>query len=238
MSLRVISFDLDETLCLSEKTDREFNAAVFDRAGREPLFTVEQLRSVDSEEIAPSTNLPEFYTNLYRAAARKFDLGITPEASLLEELGRYAGEVSAETGITFRDGAPTALEYARERYAVALITNGRRDTQTAKLEELGIADAFDQTVFCHPETGDTAKPAPEPFERVIRAFDADPDACVHVGDSHPVDIVGAHRAGFHSVWTPVERPHEDIPTDPDPPPSYRINTLGELPRVLRALESG
>ncbi len=232
----VVCFDLDDTLCVHQLPDRAFYRRAFGRAGADPPFTPAQLRAVGDQRIGPAGSLPEFFTSLFRAAARRVDCGVAPDDPLLVAAGRHAADVAAETAVGFRDGAERALGVAGDRYRVALVTNGRPVTQRSKLADLGIADAFDRILYCHPETGHPPKPDPAPFEAVAAAFDVSPAECVVVGDGHAADVTGAHRAGARSVWTPVDRPHEELPTDPEPAPTRRTTELGRVPALLRSLD--
>lgn len=236
--VEVVCFDLDDTLCVPALSDGEFHREVAARAGVEPPFTPAQLRAVGDHEIVESASLSGFYTNLYRAAARRDDAGIDPADPLFEALGDHASDLSAETGVEARVGAERALEYAGEHHRVALVTSGRRETQLEKVRELGIEDEFDRILCCHPDGAHPPKPDPAPFESVLAAVGAAPEACVVVGDSLVADVAGAHRVGGRSVWTPVDRPHESLPDDPEPAPTRTVRRMSELPEELAALDGG
>jgi HAD superfamily hydrolase (TIGR01509 family) len=229
---RSVCFDLDSTLCLSTQSDHEIHEEVFDRVGIEPLFSPGDVRAVDTTTLDAAESDTEFYTNLYRAAVQQStERGIEP--SLLADLAEITTDVVDETAVRFREGAESALQYAREQYdEVGLITNGGEQTQTAKLETLGIDGDFDVTVFCDPSEGIRPKPATEPFELALSELNATPEQTVYIGDTHSSDVVGAHRAGLQSVWAPVDRPHEQTVADPEPVPTYRLDSIGDLPTVL------
>jgi HAD superfamily hydrolase (TIGR01509 family) len=215
-----VLFDLDSTLCLSDQSDEEIHQAVFERVDVDPFFSVADVRGVDSADVPTAHSEREFYENLYRAVVA--DVG--GDLSHVPALVEATVDVVDETTVSFREGAREALDYARERCAVGLVTNGGEETQTA--------DAFDVTVFCDPANGIDPKPATEPFERALSALDASAERAVYVGDSREADVVGAHRAGLRSVWTPPNRPHEEYPDDPDPAPTHRLDSIRELPDVL------
>lgn len=231
-AIDAVCFDLDGTICVSEQTDDAFLDAVFGRAGVDPLFTAADLRAIEPGDIEPAANITAFYTNLYREAVRRSDVDIPADSGLVDELGRVAGKLYDETAVTFREGADELLAHARDRYDVGLITNGTRRTQQAKLDALGIADAFDVTVICDPAHGISGKPAREPFERALAELATPAETTIHVGNSHGEDVVGAHNAGLQSVWAPTGRPHEEYPADPDPAPTYRVDTLADLFSII------
>lgn len=231
-SVEAVCFDLDDTLCRADQSDHEIHRAVFERAGIDPLFTPADLRAVDPDEIPIAESQSEFYTNLYRATISRLENDDVVDPSLLVELGEITTEVVDETAVSFRPGAREALEYARGRYDVGLITNGGEEIQVAKLETLGIPDVFDVTVFCDPRSGIDPKPASVPFERALSELAASPERTMYVGDSYGEDVVGAHGAGLRSVWAPPGRSHEEYPADPDPSPTHRLESMTELSTVL------
>ena len=223
-----VLFDLDSTLCVSEQSDHDIHEAVFERVDVEPFFSPADVRAVDGDDVAVAESKRGYYENLYRAVAA--DVGSDP--SHAPDLAEATVGVVDETAVRFREGAERALEYARERYDVGLVTNGGEAVQTGKLDRLGIADAFDATVFCDPGAGTPPKPDPAPFREALTALDAEPERTVYVGNSHGHDVVGAERASIASVWVPFERPHETVPAEPDPAPTHRLESLTDLSAVL------
>jgi len=223
-----VCFDLDSTLCVSEQSDADIHEAVFERSDVEPFFSPADVRAVDSAELPTAHSDREYYEHLYRAVCA--DVGGDPTHA--PALAEATVAVVDETAVTFRDGARAALDHARERYDVGLVTNGGEATQSAKLERLGIADAFDATVFCDPVNGVEPKPDPVPFERALDALDATPDRTLYVGDDHGADVVGAHQVGLQSAWVPFVRHDGNDLGEPDPAPTYRLGSMTELPSVL------
>lgn len=230
--VEAVCFDLDSTLCVSNQSDSDIHGAVFDRAGIDPIFTPAEIRAVDSADIETAETDAEFYTNLYRATVANRSTAGDVEPSLLEELGEITADVVDQTDVSFRPGAEEMLAYARDRYEVGLITNGGERTQTAKLETLGIADAFDVAVFCDPTDGIDPKPSTEPFRRALSGLSASAANTVYVGNDHSADVVGAHDAGLQSAWLPLVRAHETAPSEPDPAPTYRLESPTDLSSIL------
>lgn len=107
---------------------------------------------------------------------------------------------------------------------VALLTNGVPEQQHAKLEVLGLAGRVGPVVTAG-ELG-MAKPRPEVFHVVCERLGTDPAATLHVGDDHPVDVVGARAAGLPAVH--LDRYDEGPFDEPD-----RVRSLRELGRFLR-----
>jgi len=204
-----ICFDLDHTLCASTQNAEALLESAFRRAGCEPFCTPADLRAAVPELPTAETDR-EFYDNLFTEVARR--AGVDPAVA-----PRLAAEylaVQDPTAVEFRPGAEAALEHARERGRVGLITNGGRETQTRKLRALGIADAFDARVFTEPSAGIHPKPDAAPFERALAELGVGSASAIHVGDSLHADIAGANAMGLDSAWlaTDVDGPREHEPT--------------------------
>lgn len=245
-----VVFDLDGTLCVSRLSDAEIQRRVADRVGVRLPWTPADLRATPDEAIETPTSRAEFFEHLYRAVVERIDCRLDSEddADLLAELGRVTATVNDPGDVVFRDGAESALAAVRDRCpgGVGLVTNGPESTQGAKLATLGIADAFDATVFCSPSGDVPAKPDPAPIRRAVSTLDAgqsvvdgdsstldgDLSRAVFVGNDHAVDVVAGHRAGVDTVWVPTDRPHERPPTDPEPAPTHRLDSVGGVASLV------
>lgn len=226
-----VCFDLDGTLCVSEQDPAQLLEVAFERAGAEPFFSVSDAAAVDASALPPADSDVEFHEHLFTAAATEADAD--PSAATVAAVAEAHVDVLDPAEVSFRDGARTALEYARERYDVALVTNGARETQTVKQEALGIIDHFDVEVYCDPAAGVVPKPDPTPFQMALDELDVLADAALKVGDSHGADVVGAHNAGMQSVWVPrQDRSTMELPAEPDPAPTHRLDSMGDLQTIL------
>ena len=221
-----VVFDLDGTLCVADQDDRDIHDAIFDRVGREQFFEPADLYAVDVTTLPDVESDRDHYANLYGAAAE--EAGADPDETLLDALAEATLDVYDSTLVSFREGAREALDYASERYAVGLLTNGSEDTQGTKLDRLGIGDAFDAMVFCGAGTDYPSKPAPEPFAAVLDGLGVSPANAVYVGDRLDGDVAGAHNAGMASAWVPTG----EAPPEYDPEPTYLLDSPAELPSVL------
>ncbi|HKL28490.1 MAG TPA: HAD family hydrolase [Natrialbaceae archaeon] len=218
-----VLFDLDRTLCVRTQDEDELLRKAFDRAGIEQYCSVADLVAV-SDDLPTAESDVEFYELGLRAVAE----GTVADPDDAPAVARAYDDLVDHSAVDFRPGARAALEAVRENYAVALVTNGGRETQTTKLEALGIADAFDATVFADPKNGVEPKPDPEPFRRALSALDVAPENALHVGDSLSCDVEGANRFGLSSVWVPFE----DETNDAAPTPTYILDSPGDLPALL------
>ncbi|ADB59705.1 HAD-superfamily hydrolase, subfamily IA, variant 3 [Haloterrigena turkmenica DSM 5511] len=223
-----ICFDLDSTLCEPTRDAATVLETAFKRAGIDPFCTPADLRSAVPALPTAETDR-EFYENLFAEVAGRADVdpAVAPRLA-----GAYL-ETQDPTAVRFRPGAEAALERARDLGPVGLITNGGRPTQTQKLEALGIADAFDVSVFTEPSAGIFPKPDAAPFEYALEELDVAPDAAIHVGDSIRADVAGANAMGLDSAW--VDPGHDDSSGDRgarEHEPTYELSSLEGLETVL------
>lgn len=126
-------------------------------------------------------------------------------------------------------GGPEAFAKVLQRYDVAVLTNGSRENQCAKLARLGIAEAVGTATFVSDDIG-VAKPDRGAFEFVLRRLGVHPRAAVMVGDSIDKDLEPALALGMRGV----------LLAPAGAPAGWSGNTirgLRELPRVLDMLSS-
>lgn len=92
-----------------------------------------------------------------------------------------------------------AIEFAKAHTAkVGLITNGFVQQQRNKIARFSWENVFTSVVISG-EVG-VSKPHPHIFARASELAMCSAERCLYVGDHFDVDIVGAHNAGWKSVW--------------------------------------
>lgn len=92
-------------------------------------------------------------------------------------------------------GVPETLAELRSRYRLGLVTKGNEEEQRSKLDQSGLASAFEHMVTV-PEK-DTAC-----YRAVIKDVGADADSTWMIGNSPKSDINPALRAGLGAVLVP------------------------------------
>lgn len=219
-----VCFDLDGTLCVDDQSDEAIYEAIFERVAVPEFFGLEDLYAVDYAALPDADSERDRHENVYRAIAE--NVGADP--SYAPALAEATVEARDPTAVSFRDGAEEAFEYARERYAVGLLTNGFVATQTAKVDALGVRDALNTTVVCGGDTELPSKPEPTAFRQVLDDLDVAPESAVFVGDRLDGDIAGASAAGMETVWVPIG----DAPPNPEPEPTYHLSSMRDPSDVL------
>ncbi len=136
----------------------------------------------------------------------------------------------------FPDAAPLLGRLRADGCAVGLLSDGDPAVQDAKLDALGLRDAFDAIVVTGELGPDAGKPSPRGFEEVLRRLGGRlPAASVYVSDNPAKDFVGARRAGMRSIR--VRRPGGIyVALEPETPEHAPDAEAGDLDGVRRALE--
>ena len=136
---------------------------------------------------------------------------------------RFAAERRARHRV-FPDVVP-ALSELRERYGLALLTNGASCLQREKLDRSGLRPFFD-VVVVSAEFG-SGKPEASIFRHAVSCLEAPHDRVVMLGDSLDRDVDGALSAGLQAIW--VNRLGDPTPADRE---VIEVSTLGEVVTTL------
>jgi putative hydrolase of the HAD superfamily len=157
------------------------------------------------------------------------ELGL--DAALGERLVEHYRDIYSRFGGPFADALPTLTALRARGLSLGLITNGRVDTQTAKVERLGLAPFLD-TVLISEREG-VRKPDRQIYARAVERLGVAAPEAWHVGDHPTADVAGAHAAGLTAVW-------RHVPYWPEPATrAFTIFTLAELlPLIDASLTAG
>ena len=209
-----VFFDLDDTICTHPRSTADRLADAFERAGLDPFFDATDFRRWLPKVTADSA----------------LELRERCFSGIADERGRDPADARAvarayedpdPATVEFLPGAEAALERLAATHDLALVTNGDRETQTAKLDALDIAGHFDAATYTEP--GGPVKPDPDHFHRTLAAMDVAAEEAVHVGNSLRSDVAGAHAAGVGSVW--LEQPDAAVG---EHAPDYTIGSMHDL----------
>lgn len=214
-----VLFDIDDTICEYRRSGAELLALAFDRQGVEPFFDVNEYYNRYDTLIETTDSVEMLRAECFAAIAEEH--GRDPE------LGRaiastYATERN-HRNVRPLPGSREAITSLSRDYRLGIVTNGPPDTQAKKLDEIGVADAFE--VVIHAGYDAPAKPDPEPFYRALSALDTTPESAVHVGNSLPSDVAGAQAAGLKAVWL---SDGTNLRAEPDHVPEYTLDSLSDL----------
>lgn len=229
MSIRLITFDLDDTfwdvapvMRGAEATLRDWLAGHAPRLGAVPIEHLGRIRAeLLGQEPALRHRLSELRRRMLFHALAEAGYG-KAEASQLAELAFQVYLAARHRVALFPEVQPT-LHALASRYALAVLTNGNADVR-----RLGLADYF-QFTLCAEELG-IGKPDPHPFREALRRGGVHAEEAVHVGDHPGDDIGGAQAAGLRAIWFNPQ----GKPWTAERPPDAQIRSLAQLPGLLDA----
>jgi putative hydrolase of the HAD superfamily len=215
--IRAIFFDLDGTLIGRART---WLRCVEGFMGEHPRVFPPDTRPRLLKDLADVADGPFLDRRLVaRVIARTAPaLGMSPAAVAADLAARLPGSVEPDPAVLRMLGDLSA------RYATAIITNGSRRVQRAKLGRAGLTGAVGR-VFISGELG-VRKPDPALFRRALGwAGVAAGDALI-VGDHPYDDIHGGQRAGLRTCAVGARYAASW------PQPDFTIGHVLDLPGVL------
>lgn len=131
------------------------------------------------------------------------------------------------TTVCLIDGAIELLEKLFPFFELGILTNGFNDTQNSKISNSQIGKYM--TYIISVTETNTFKPDPKFFDYAIEQTNNKPYELLCVGDNYEVDVVGAKKCGWKSVWFNQSRqPMPQIKPEPD----GIIEELSQLPDLL------
>ncbi|EIK97291.1 haloacid dehalogenase-like hydrolase [Pseudomonas sp. M47T1] len=228
MSIKLITFDLDDTLwdtapviISAEAVLRDWLAAHAPKLG---AVEVEQLFAIRKRLVDAEPGLKHRISALRRLVLwhALCEAGYTqPEAHPLADKS-FEVFLHARHQIEIFPEVQPVLEQLSQGYTLGVVTNGNADVR-----RLGLADHF-AFALCAEDLG-IGKPDPAPFmEALKRAGNVAASAAVHVGDHPGDDILGAQQVGFKAIWyNPQGKPWEA-----DHAPDAEVRSLLEIPHVI------
>lgn len=227
MSIRLVTFDLDDTLWDvtpvmhgAEAALRDWLAGAAPRLGPVPI---EHLWAIRARLLAAEPMLKHRLSELRRRILLHAleDAGYPDtEARELAEQG-FQVFLDARHRVEFFPDVHRTLEHLAERYILGVITNGN-----AEVARLGIADYFRFAVSAE-EVG-IGKPDARPFHTALRRAGVDAAEAVHIGDHPGDDIAGARAAGLRAIWFNPQGKDWSGGAEPN----AQVRSLTELPALL------
>jgi 2-haloacid dehalogenase len=128
-------------------------------------------------------------------------------------------------GIDLLPGAEEIVRFLKDRFHLALVTNGLADVQRPRLERSALADCFEK-VFISEEIG-AAKPSKVYFDAVFGAIGNPPkNEVLIIGDSLTSDMRGGIDYGIDTCWYNPHGQTSNLPV------TYQITELKQLPDLL------
>ncbi len=217
--LKTLLFDMDDTLCDTQKANAEAKARLshyveemFSLQGQGDSFAEAYVTGIyrDWTDVQKQRYLPIVQTqseNAFRLCLIKdllIDLGVNSiddesVSAIQEKFDRDRIEA-----FDFYPGITEFLAEARQTFTLVVITNGPEFSQVPKVERIKLADHVDHILIGGQEP--EQKPAKSIFDKALSLAGCEAHEAIHVGDSLAADIKGAHNSHITSVWIQHQQP--------------------------------
>lgn len=224
-SIKVISFDLDETLWPLSPTIENAEATLFQWLQQNTpritdQYTQSQILEQRRQLIADNPELRGDVSYLRKLSLSNLFKEFSYEAETVDQA--YKVFVKARSEVSLFEGVLPLLDFLRTHYRLAAITNGNADLVIA-----GVAQLFVDVQYATLDN--PAKPDAAMFLRCADNLGVRPDEILHVGDNPVTDVYGGNEAGVMTAWFNPHR--QSWPSDLDAG-DIELTSLSELTRYL------
>ena len=220
-AIRLITFDLDDTLWPCEPVIRAAEEALHHWLGAEAprLAQAHDLASLREHRRAIMEREPEIAHDLGLVRLRSL-------SGLLEEFGypRRLAEAGVDVFMEHRNRVEPyadvipALRLLGQRFHLVAVTNGN-----ASVERTPLRGLFSHSITA-AEAG-AAKPDPALFMHALELTGCSPAETLHLGDDPWLDVEAARAFGLTAIW--VDR-HGRAWPDALAPPALAVSSLHEF----------
>ncbi len=231
MTIRCITFDLDDTLWECWPTIRRAEQTLFAWLQTHYSRITERYNSegLYAHRMAYTKNHPELQHNLSQIRKNwlvllAHELDYKHEAMAVSENG-FQVFWQMRNKVTFFDGVEALLLDLKKEYILGAITNGNAD-----VDYIGVGHLFDFSIKA--EDVGVAKPDPAIFQLAIDQANVAVEQILHVGDDPIGDIQGAQAMGMKTVWANYAQKEWQESHQPDATVHY-VNDLEATIRLLR-----
>lgn len=227
MDLELILFDADRTLFDYDRAENDALRDTFSRFGLEYDTGIHlQLYREINEQLWRELEKGKITTCELRIERfrRLFD-GQMSDADLAEFSRLYL--INLSKGSCLLDGTEEVCRHLANRYRLAIVTNGIREVQLARVKGSPVEPFIEQVIIS--EDAGYSKPHPGIFDYAFRILGhSNKETVLMVGDSLSSDIAGGIGFGIKTCWyNPAKSP-----VLPGLEPDYEITDLRELLTLL------
>lgn len=195
--IRVLSFDLDDTLYQNHEVIRQAEQAQLDAVAQitsaEHRLTQAQWRELKWQV---AKQQPELCHDVSRWRYQVIKLGLAQlgctEQADIDYV--YQAFYQARSNFTVPAQSFDVLAQLQQQYQLIAVTNGNAD-----IEKLGLSQYF-SGYYRAGEQGCRMKPHPDMLQKAMQDFNLSPAQLLHIGDSVSSDIQAAHNANVASLW--------------------------------------
>lgn len=237
--IKVISFDLDDTLCDTKYANNKGLEALANTAkALYPIIDAKSFafkynegihRRFSREEIdlfMPIECEKSFRLSLIDYHLKSF--GVSSKSANDIEVIQSAFDSSRIKHFKFYPKVKELLVRLKQQYKLVVITNGPTFSQYIKIETVNLHNYVDFVIVGGEEPHQ--KPHKSIFKKAMAVMSCNEDEFIHIGDSYECDIVGANDTGIKSVWVTSSNAIENMVA------SYKVDSVLAIEDILFELE--
>lgn len=227
MKYNTILFDLDETLFDFRKTEKNALNKLFSNiksnySKEEMINTYKEINKKIWIELEEGKITPdELHSERFNRVIQKLNLNEDKE-----NLATIYTNYLAEGAFVFEE-TKEIIDYLKDKYTLAIITNGLTFVQKSRLKKSGYDKLFKEVIIS--QEVNYSKPNPKIFEIAFEKLELNHKSKVlMIGDNLKSDIYGANNFGIDSCYCNFN----NLENNSDVKPTYEINSLLELKNIL------
>lgn len=239
--IKVISFDLDDTLCDTKLANQKgldaieckinfLYAGLIDSKSFSHSYNegIHRRLTLDEEALFyPISCERSFRLSLIKYLLKKLGLALPREDDI------YAIQLAFDRDrIKYFDFYPDVkklLIRLKRHYRIVVITNGPTFSQYAKIEAVNLKKYVELILIGGEEPYE--KPHMSIFHKALSLMVCIVTEAIHIGDSYSCDIIGGHNAGLKTVWITPSSNEAQLVAD------YSIDSVLSIEHVLSELNA-
>ncbi|WP_077702226.1 HAD family hydrolase [Virgibacillus dokdonensis] len=226
--MRTIAFDLDDTLYdRTEPLKQTFASFTPTKELRfnEILPIYHKYSDIAFEKVTNQQwTLEESYVYRIRKTLQEQNIGISEQ----DALAFQAMYTKNQDRIQLRPHIEEIIQYLQNKeIQTIIITNGPSTNQRKKVRQLGLEAYLSANEIIVSEEEGVAKPDVAIFKVAEKRFGFAKNEVWYVGDSFPMDIIGASQAGWKAIWLNPSRQEPVINSNPAEKTVYSTEALKE-----------
>lgn len=221
MQIETILFDLDDTLLNGKRAARIFARTLCDKNQDNLRYRVsdEQIEEMLGLKSKNFSSRERLFITLYKNYPW---INEPTLPQILEFWAEYYPKSSYPV-----DGLDKTLKAILEKgIKIAVVTNGPKEFQRAKIKALSL-DRFFKEYVISEEVG-YKKPEKEIYEIALKKLSAKKETTVFVGDNPKTDILGAFNIGMKTAWMS----NEYIWNEDNFKPDFTLDSFNEILNIL------
>lgn len=202
--IKAMTFDLDDTLYNNDPIIEKANQSLLALLAKDYPFAhdtfVSSWRQIQKSLIRSNPALASDMSELRRLGLRTVLAAENLAPESLEQATTRCFEhfYSERSNFKVSSEICDVLHSLSQHIPLIAITNGN-----VNADSIGIAPYF--THILHASLSRPMKPHRHMFDEASHILNLEPEQILHVGDNLEKDVLGAHKAGFHTAWFAMNR---------------------------------